>query len=397
MHIKKADRDSEVLLYETLLPIEKEYEFRTRSNNQIDVINPASAKKENLKILNKYAFDPAERSRVLHSCFVCGNEFEKIAHEYMILTMPVAYFEAAGEMMSKAKKIVSSWNFRKIYSSYTSMELMDYCFALARIKGAKIYGIQHSGTYGSSEFAPRTEMVFSDEWCSWGWKYDGADYVKSKIRPIVMIRLPKYEHTTVNKADKILYACNYPLYGNIGRCWDYSECINNEMRFIELLDERIRKKLYLRIDPNNLFNVKFAEQIQKKYKEIKIETRYEISFSDSARQSRFVIDDYFGSPASESLLLGVPVVMFRADRNIAPSPAYEHGIEILREIHIYNDDAKKMAEVLNAHIDEDEWLGTQRAKEGYARYLKTFTGLDHSLDDKTLNEVYETWYKEFIR
>lgn len=393
--IKKLDKKSRVLLYETLLPLDVEEEFCTRSGGLINMIKPAEAKRENLRIINRYGFDADARKEVLGNAFQAENEFERIANEFMLLSMPIAYFEASNEMYKMANEIVKTWDLRRIYSSYTSMELMDYCFAIVRINGTKIYGIQHSGAYGGSSFSPQTEMVFSDVFCSWGWTYKGASYVNSTIKPVKMIRLPKFQKEEIVKKDKILWACNFPLMGNIGRCWDYSDYMKNEMEFIDDLDDEIRNIIVFRIDDSNLFNKKFAEKLHSKYKNIKIESRYDISFSESVRESRFVISDYHGSPDLESLLLGVPVVMFRADGNPVPSPCYMDGTKMLRDLGVFSESAKMMAETINKHKGSEDWLLTDEAGKAYSQYLKVFTGLDHKLDEFTINEIYDTWYEEF--
>lgn len=395
LRIKIIDKKSQVLLYETLLPPEVEKEFCTRSNGLISMINPAEAKRENLRIINRYGFDADARKEFLGNAFQAENEFERIANEFMLLSMPIAYFEASKEMYQRATQIVKTWDLKRIYSSYTSMELMDYCFAIVKTDGTKIYGIQHSGAYGGSLLSPQTEMVFSDAFCSWGWTYKGASYVNSVIKPVKMIRLPKFQKKEIAKKNKILWACNYPVVGNIGRGWDYSDYMKNEMDFIDHLDDEIRNNIVLRIDNGNLFNKKFAQKLQSKYKNIRIESRYDISFSDSARESRYVISDYYGSPDLESLLLGVPVVMFRADGNPVPSPSYMDGTKMLRDLGIFSESAREMAETINKHKGSEDWLLTEDAAKAYSKYLKVFTGLDHKLDEFTINEIYDAWYEEF--
>lgn len=396
LHLKNISSKCAVLLYETILPFDTEAEFCERSDGRMEMIKPEEAKRENLRIIGRHHVDLSLRKKWLAHAFGPKDEFEKIAHHFMLLSLPVAYFEAAKEMYKKAREITKSWNLEKIYSSYTSMELMDYCFALVRVNGTKIYGIQHSGAYGGSELAPRTEMVFSDTWCSWGWEYKGASYVKSRIKPLKMIRLPKYQDNHVAKKDKILWACNCLLAGNIGRGWNYSDYMNREMELIDALSDTVRDKIVLRIDGYNLFNKKFAERVQSKYKNIKIENRYDLPFSDSARESKFVICDYHGSPDLESLLLGVPVVLFRADANTVPGPNYKDSIKELRKLGIYSDSPKELAGTLNKHKGEIAWLDTKEAREAYGKYLKTFTGLEHRLDRFTVREVYDTWFREFI-
>lgn len=386
IHVKTPCKEARVILLQTLLGDEVEKQFKIRSDGCIDHMKYQPMWSRNRKIIDRRKNDDRLRDEIWNTTSLDNDEFAQLVLEFLKFATPRGYIEAFADLYYDAQKIASKSSAEKIYSAYTSIEYIDIYEALMSEKGTEICEIQHSATYPGEKYKISSELMHGDVFCTWGWEADNFEELNCKIKRVSMIRLPKMvNRENCDKKEKILYAINFLMKGDLAG-GNYSNYLSNQMDFIDALNEKTRRKLALRVDPNETYNTILVNECKKKYPYIQIESRYDISFSESLKESKLLICDYYGSPMLEALMLGEKFMMFEGAEIQESHACLQKYLTEFEKAGIYYKDGKQIAQALNTIEDYDVFL--QPNQQIFDSFLKEFANPG--------DDVYEQWYNEFI-
>ncbi len=128
---------------------------------------------------------------------------------------------------------------------------------------------------------------------------------------------------------------------------------------------------------NNLL----ADAIQFRYPEVAIENGSYITLEESLSLSKYVIIDHAGSTEFETLLFGKPFLKYNADSILITNETYKNAIDYLKENGIYYDDASELAQVINLHGFDEQWLKSKEKQAAYRKFSADFTSTDLTLQE----------------
>ena len=175
--------------------------------------------------------------------------------------------------------------------------------------GAKIYGMQHGGTYGEVQIlgGEALERNLTDQYITWGWS-ENKNTIPMPASRLVNIKkesfIKKNEILWVTTADsRFNYFVGQIVFGN--RFLKYFE---HQIHLYGSLSKEISKKIKIR-----LYKDDFGWKLKKRF----LDSYPNISFSDNSKnfvneaaQSKLVIIDHFGGTTFlELLTLNIPVII----------------------------------------------------------------------------------------
>lgn len=385
-NIKMIQYDGEVLVVHSRMPDEMEAAIEDKAKKKIKFIKGTDIQNQMHDLIENILPDIEGRKKCFNQ--MSGKGFESILDKILVDFIPVSYIEAVPILYEKAKEITKSWNYRKIYHSAYTPELVMMCFAIMKEKGIPIYDIQHSVAYGNNFFLGFSEYKTWDYFLTWGWKPTNEPC--NHIYPVAMSRLPKKNNANVkntNVNDRILMVCNAPEICELGRGFICDNYTNRQMRFIDNLNNSNRHKLVIRTRSGKEVS-DLENRCKKKYPYVKFESYLDCSIEDSILNSIVVVCDYFGSSHVEALVLGKPFLMFDGIENVCPNPSLKDVIDMMDENGIYKRDGEDVAKMINEHDDLNAWLKSEKIKKIYDVYKKDMIGLD--------KDPVKCWYEELI-
>lgn len=379
------DGGGEVLVIESRLPKEIEKRIVLRGNGSIEIcgIKPFVIAAD--EIINKTDIDYDERE-VFFSCLEIDDEIDRLIATMLPKFIPISLFEAFGNLYARASDLCSRWRYSKIYTCAAFSEVLDFCWGIMKKRGTQICDMQHAMTYTTNYYVGFNEYETFDRFITWGWTTN--DKFFADIKPATMTRQPVISRNKVKKKDKILLLmCQLTILATASIGYYFGNYSKRQKEFISALSDAVRKKLVIRMQESYLLtDIKIW--CEKNYPDIKFEDLNDISFSDSVLESELVITDYYGSAPIEALILGVPFVMYNGLHVVRFTPGYVQFLERMEKLGIYAKDGKTMAEMINCHLDYDEWLSSQEIVDFFNDYKHSMTNLD--------KDVVNVWYDEFI-
>lgn len=388
-YIKKPNKNTKVILLDSLLGEKIESEFEKQSKKTILSYSCKPFKTRNRKIIEKYEKDFDLRNTFWECNEDFYDDFLEMVIEYLKNVTPLGYVEAFGELYYDAYYQSQDIDVKKIYGAYSSIEYIDIYEAVLSKKGTKICEIQHSAAYPYGKYKFVYELVHGDVFCTWGWDADEdiIDKYNCEVKKVAMSRLPKRpENNNIQRKGKILLAVNMLSKGEHGEGWNYSNYISRQIQFISKLSYIVRCKLVIRIDTNEKYNMILAKHCKENFPEVRIESRYEKSFSDSLSESELLICDYYGSPHIEAQMLGRKWMMFEASTSYLNMNCLDEFIDKFKKAGIYYEEPEDLAKMLNETRDIEQYL--EKYQGLYDEYLSMFANNDE--------DIYEKWYAEFV-
>lgn len=376
----------EVLVMTSRMPLDIELDIVRKSNGSVEfAVSDPFASTTN-KILDHIIPDQ-ERRRHFLANIKPDNELEDLIIKLLPEYLPLSLFEGLKEMYNTASHICSKWKYRKVYHCADETDLFRFCMGImAAQKGSLICDMQHAMTYSLNFYVGYKEYVQYDRFITWGWKSDEikvGSFRRAAItrQPIKPIR----EHERKNKILLLALAVPILAYGKDGfYMGDYCE---HQKSFISSLSPELRGQLVVRTDmPEDVSDLR--RWCRKNYPAVKFESLRDIMLSDSVMESRLVITDYYGSAHIESYISGEPFVMYDGLKLIEFNPVCKPYLKKMKELGIYYENGKELAEAINQKEDYDVWLMSEEVKNLLEEYKNTMTGLN--------NDIADVWLKEFI-
>ena len=308
---RRISNVAEILIIKSFAPYNMLKDIIDKSNGKIvtrDIDYFLSC--ENL-LLKKRKINSSLRDKFL-DCFKCSNKFEKILKEYILDCIPSISLEYFCDCYNYAIEYANSWsNIHKFYSAgglgcFDSSTIVNIIAGLMSENKCRIIDIQHSAGYGVIKGLSEQEMIFFDEFVTWGWE----DKNEKKIRPCRNIRFSINNHKNVlkNHKRKILYVTDgIYKYNSVGK--HSNEFVEKHLEFVNLLPYEVRSMMTVRLRNNNY---KLYERYKNEFPEIEIEWMTDSAFLESALSREIVIVDSNGSPFYECIMNCIPSIMLEA-------------------------------------------------------------------------------------
>lgn len=375
----------DVLVVQSRMPKSMEEDIKKRCTKRISFVEDIYFRSRMERIMQDISLDLSQRD-YFFTKFSYNNEFEKLLDVMVASFIPQTLFEGIGELHKEAERLCTNWKHSKIYHSACMEELFLLCAGIMKEKGCFLADIQHSAVYGNIPFFGYSEYSLYDRFCTWGWEPCNLPF--NNIRKVAMSRIPqKPIGGEIPKKNKILMACNFPELSIGGTSCSYLRYTSRQKEFIDNLSEDCRRQLVIRTDiTQSQSDLKIW--CKKKYPYIRFESRFEIPFIESVKESKILVCDYCGSPNVEALMLNCPFVMFNAAQLISPNIGLSEILNEMNILGIYCDDGTEMAKILSKKINVvDEWMNQDEVKQVLRKYKHEVTAADQ--------DIIKLWCEEF--
>ena len=234
--------------------------------------------------------------------------------------------------------------------------------------GTRVLNLQHGGNYGLSWRSGGSfiEMASSDVFYTWGWKHPVYRLGDSQIEPMPI--LPQFfgnEHDVerLNDSRRILFGTDNMRtilreFGGISNDpYNRDRYLSNQFYFYEQLPQDVRKSLYIRVgdlDKNNDVKL-YKESWRKKYPSVFFDDR-DVDFRTSLRHSKLYIVDHLSTTWLESLMLGVPTIIFIDKHDYDFTAEFKEVFSILHSVSIFHYSIESAVKEVSAiNHDVSSW------------------------------------------
>jgi putative transferase (TIGR04331 family) len=240
-------------------------------------------------------------------------------------------------------------------------------------KGAKIFGVQHGGTYGEVDYSygESVERDIADKYISWGWQ-DGSD-----VEPLPSPHLVKVKAAGVPPEDRVLVVSTldsrYAYFlSPLPFSTRFIRHFENQESFLENIDPLILKRIVFRLYPDD-FGWKVRERLSNRFPDLQFDDRG-LTFRESVERSKLVVFDHFGGTTFlEALSLTVPVMTFSDPELFSIRPMARKYYDALNGCGVLHYSPVEAAETLNKHFNRlDEWWENQERQQAVDDFRTRF-------------------------
>ena len=316
-------------------------------------------------------YNPELRHQMFED-FAPQNDFEDFLKETLPELIPSEWVENFTSVYLRAEELASSWNIRKIYSS-AQVGVNVYASALAAVcegKGAEFFNIQHTGAYTAYHGFSYDEQNAFGKLITWGWTSEKSF---GKEIPIAVGRAPEAIWGYNNKK-RFLYVTNNSstVLGFIGLDGDDIRFYSKEhFNFLDGLSKENRKKIITRlhIQVGDFDDILYRYMKDRRYRDIALEDMNERPIAESIKMSELVICDMISSTHIEAMVMGAPVMFFDGWDVVLKDKKVMDLLGKLKEVGIFFDSPKELAEYLNGISDIEAWWEDNQRQKVIHEYL----------------------------
>lgn len=260
-----------------------------------------------------------------------------------------------------AKKVIYD------YSGMTSNEIHKAYLMVMKGKGAKLYDMQHGGSYGIDySFHHDTEYRICDVFYSWGWKLENK-LCEFQPMPVHKIMINNRNYQSGSK--KILYL-GYARQKYMLSLQEYSINVDiekeGEIEFFKSLSLKVKKNLVVRLYKRNFGWWNTEESLGKTVEGLTFDlgvhsaTNLNKNYYEAVMSSRLLVAPELSTTAIEALALGVPILVKHKLEGIE-CEAYE-DLQELKKVGVLVETWEALNYSLEQIYDsvEDWWHEPQR-------------------------------------
>tara|TARA_B100000795_G_C22800367_1_gene441569 strand:- start:2126 stop:3856 length:1731 start_codon:yes stop_codon:yes gene_type:complete len=338
----------------------------------------------------KRNIDSNKRKRVIE--FSTGDHFvDSIFHSSVKYFLPTEVFEGYSEISKEVDTFVDKKIPKVIFTGIGFVWSSQFAIWASKCadKGAKIYGIQHGGTYGDVEMLDGEflERKLTDKYITWGWVED------EKTIPLPSSRLfiNRMKHFAggnqilwVTTADsRYNYFVGQIVFGN--RFLKYFE---HQKNLYSKLSSNIQEQISIRLYPKD-FGWKLSDRWKDTFKNVNFSNPNQ-SFVEQAFESKLVIIDHLGGTTFlELITFNIPVIVV-VDESlfISRGPIQILYDELKRVGVLYTCNTSASVSLVEILKNVDSWWSKPERKNAINQYKKQF-----ALSD---NKVIDKWF-EFLK
>ena len=345
--------------------------FQCRIFRHFPGIRPIKALHDNYKLFSSRISVPM---RLKLNVKPVEEQFLNLVNSLLPYYIPVCFVEGyktlnrLGERyISKPAAILSTTEIYYRYESY------KHWVAKCSEDGTKVLNLQHGGTYGLSWRSGDNfiERAPSDVFYSWGWKHPTYRLDDSQIKPMPV--LPQFfaldrDVKPRNDSQRILFASNSMRtilreFGGIPNDpYNRDRYLSDQFSFYEQLPQDIRESLYIRVgELNKSSGTKlYKESWRKKHPSVLFDNR-NVNFRTSLRHSKIFIVDHLSTTWLESLMIGVPTIIFVDKDDYDFTDEFKEIISMLNSVSIFHYSIEAAAkQVITINSDVSSWWRDER-------------------------------------
>ena len=304
-------------------------------------------------------------------------QFLNLVNSLLPYYIPVCFVEGYKTLNRLGERYISKpaamLSTTEIYYRYESYK---HWVAKCSEDGTKVLNLQHGGTYGLSWRSGDNfiERAPSDAFYSWGWKHPTYRLDDSQIKPMPV--LPQFfgherEVELHNDSQRILFASNSMRtilreFGGIpDDPYNRDRYLSNQLSFYGQLPQEVRESLYIRVGELTKSNrtTIYKESWQKKYPSVLFDDR-SVNFITSLRNSKLFIVDHLSTTWLESLMIGVPTIIFVDKDDYDFTDEFKEIISMLHSVSIFHYSIEAAAkEVCSINCDVSSWWRDERRSD----------------------------------
>lgn len=275
------------------------------SNRKVGIFTTGHMSELDIKARTDKIVDTDFRKRICDS-YLENDEFRQILFNIVVEFLPTEKLENFKGFYKEAVKLSHNIHVSKIYTDryFPDISRVGGIFAALKMEEAEIIDIQHSGGYSANPAWSFCERSIYDCFLTWGWKDDKI--VVGKERAVACMRfIPKIlPPRKTNCVKRILFVSSLIVCYDNGT-GDYCENYTSRLSsFFDNVTDSIKEKIVLRVRNDHTDQSAFLPKI------CQIEDSTKISLKESACMSDLVICDHNSSAFLESLMSGVPTIVF---------------------------------------------------------------------------------------
>lgn len=374
-------RKYEYLLCSNNLGIFNEFNLSLRFN-QFPILEVKN--KDFIKRIINHSLREKIRSKIKFK-----NKFENICFKAICNFLPSLFLENYQDLNLYVKNMNLPTNPKAIFTSHSIWYETKFIFYLANLlknkKTKLIYG-QHGGTYGLAKYnwPEKFETSIADKYLSWGW----SDKKNNIIKKFFIFKNLKIK--SLKKKDLLIVMRNRQRYffsmeSSIAS-EVYSEYISNISKFLNSIENNLKKQVVMRLPPNSSIKNNFCEKLMKNYKFYNND-----SFSNACSKSKLIIHTFNSTPFLETFSSNIPSILI-LDKNDNP---FKSEYKILMDSLIHNKilffDPKIAAKFVNKLWSSgiDDWWFNKKTQNSIKKFNDIFAKKSNNICEE-LEKIIRT-------
>ena len=367
-HIISLDINSEVVLNNSVFSVKHMVALFFKSFFKIRVIDFG-------EIDFKFKKSYSKRSTI-RKFSTNDSDIDMLMYLCVEILMPTYFLEGYNKILSYAESKIDYNNVpKKIFTDYGFFQNTTFSLWASECGklGSKIISIQHGGGYGEFEHKTRyLEENLVDEFCTWGWKENKKHF------PVVSPILKKIPLNKKNRDDKILWVTTSDSnldfrIENGPQGFLLSKYFEHQKNLYAEIDKQIRKKIVIRIDDREKFEIEHEARFKKIDENITL-SGYDSNLINHIKSSKLVICDYFGSTIFlQSLYLNIPTIIIGHKDLFSIKESSKKYFKSMIKAGIYFTDHKEGGDFINSNFDQiDAWWNENKRKRTLELFKKNF-------------------------
>ena len=310
-------------------------------------------------------------------------QFLNLVSSLLPYYIPVCFVEGYKTLNRLGKRYISKpAAILSTTEMYYRHESYKHWVAKCSEDGTIVLNLQHGGTYGLSwrsgdSFIERSP---SDVFYSWGWKHPTYRLDDSQIEPMPV--LPQFfggerDVGPNNGSQRILFASDVMRkvlreFGGISNDpHNRDRYLSNQLSFYEQLPQDVRESLYIRVGESKKSNDMklYKESWRKKYPSVLFDDR-NVNFSTSLRHSKLFIVDHLSTTWLESLMTGIPTIIFIDKDDYDFTAEFKEIISMLHSVSIFHYSIESAVKEVSAiNHDVSSWWRDERRSDMLEKVL----------------------------
>ena len=302
--------------------------------------------------------------------------FETVLRKMIPLHIPTIYLEGYKNLLMMANK--NNWpkTPKAIFTSnsYLTDDFFKVWVAEKTKLGTPLIIGQHGGHFGMTPFAFHEDhqIKIADKWISWGW----SDKKRPQIVPIGNLKTIGKKVRYDPNGNAIMVEMAIPRYsyhlfaGPISS--QYLGYFEDQKRFIKELPKSIKKKVLIRISPND-----YGWDQEMRWRNHSTELKIDIGnkhISKVVKKCRIYIATYNATTYLESLAWNMPTIIFWNINHWEIKDDVQPYFDLLKSVGIFHETpenaAQKMIEIWG---DVESWWNSNEVQSARRKFCEMYS------------------------
>jgi putative transferase (TIGR04331 family) len=350
---------------------------------QIPVYLVQSQSVDKKKYLNKH-----KHKRDIKFDIYPENDFEKFLEEILVKQIPLIYLEEYSNTLDRIKNISWTRSPEVVFTAGNTIfdDFFKIWVALKVEKGTKLIAGQHGGVYGSGkwESSEDHDILISDKYFSWGWDAKG-------VKPLPAQKMINFNSSlSYDKQGGLLHVLGaFPRYSirmfSVPMSSQMLGYVDDQLLFISLLDEFIRRKVVLR----GLINGYGWNEVGRiKIRYPKLAECSAKKMLKSMKKARLFVGTTNTTGFLEALAANMPTIIFWNPDHWELREGAIDDYDNLKKVGILHDSPELAAEMVHkVWNDIDSWWYRDDTQKARTEFCFKFARMSPDWGDQWLDAI----------